>query len=210
MENIKLALVILCCRDWKASFGASMIGLTRRLTLQNIQFEVNIMQGASVLPRARQLAIKWAQDIGATHLLCIDDDMQFHADVPERLLAHDLDIVACNYVSKATRDALVHGLDGKLLSSSGRTGLEEVGWAGFGMILIKVAALQNIPLPFFETTWLREKQDFIGEDFYFCRKMREHGVKIHVDHDASQLVSHIGDIAFGFPQKPRLVAEAAE
>lgn len=209
MREVKLAISIPSARDWKPRFGSSLVGLVRHLTKTGVDFDINIMAGASILPRARQLAIGWARSIKATHLLCLDDDMQFPMDIADRLLAHDKEIVACNYVSKVTQRALIHGLDGQLLTSEGRSGLEEVGWVGFGVILIRMACLDNINPPFFEQIWNPERQDFIGEDFYFCKKVREHGVKIYVDHSASQAVGHIGDQAFGFPQKLCL-AEAAE
>jgi len=209
MENLKLAICIPSCRDWKARFGNSLVGMVRHLTKASVDFDINIMLGASILPRARQLAIGWARSIEATHMLCLDDDMVFPKDIANRLLSHDKDIVACNYVSKVTNRALIHDLDGQLLTSEGHEGLEEVGWVGFGVILIKMACLDGINPPFFEQKWNPERQDFIGEDFFFCKKVREHGVKIYCDHDASQLIGHVGDRAFGFTQKPRLV-EAAE
>lgn len=209
MGHTKLAISVPSARDWKPRFGSSMLGLVRHLTKNGVDIDVNIMQGASILPRARQMAIGWARSIHATHLLCLDDDMQFPADIADRLLAHGVDIVACNYVSKVTQRALIHGLDGQLLTSEGVSGLQEVGWVGFGVILIRMACLDPVAPPFFEQIWNPDRQDFIGEDFYFCKRVREYGVKIYCDHDASQFVGHIGDQAFGFPQKLKL-AEAAE
>lgn len=209
MKEIKLAVVVPSCRDWKVAFGCSLVGLVRHLTIAGINHDINVMQGASNIVRARRLAIEWARGIGATHLLCIDDDMVFHSEIAERLLARDLDIVGCNYVSKATHKALMHDLDGKLLDSTGRSGIQEIGWMGFGMALIRLEAIRDLPKPWFGMVWLEDRQDDIGEDFFFCKRVREHGLKIYVDHDASQLVGHIGDQVFGFPQKSRL-AEAAE
>lgn len=190
---MKLAVAVPCCRDWKAAFGSSMIGLVRHLERKQLDYDMHIMQGASVLPKARQQAIEWAKSIQATHLLCIDDDMQFSTDVVDCLLAHDVDVIGCNYVSKATRLPLVHGVDGQAVASNDRLGIEEIGWLGFGMVLIKMDAIKDIPAPLFETRWMEDRKDFIGEDFYFCGKVRAHGVKIYVDHDASQNITHIGD-----------------
>ncbi len=192
---MKLAIAVPCCRDWKAAFGSSMIGLVRHLS-GRIDFDMHIMQGASVLPKARQQSIEWAKSIEATHLLCIDDDMQFTPDVVDSLLSHDVDIVGCNYVSKATRKPLVHGIDGQQVSSLGKDGIQEIGWLGFGMVLIKLEPIKDIPAPLFETRWMEDRQDFIGEDFYFCGKVRAHGVKVYVDHDASVKITHIGDSYF--------------
>lgn len=216
MREIRLALTVPCTRDWKAGFGSSILGLVRHLSVSGISgvnmshFDMNIMQGTSVLPRARQLAVEWAKKSGATYLLCIDDDMQFQANIVDTLMGRDVDIVACNYIGKGTGKSLVHGLDGQMISSEGRSGIEEVGWVGFGLVLIKLDAIKDIPVPLFETRWMEERQDFIGEDFYFCMKVRQHGIKIYCDHDASRLIKHIGDYGYGYPaQSVRLVEEAA-
>lgn len=190
---MKLAVTVPCCRDWKVAFGSSMIGLVRTLEKSGIVYDMNIMQGASVLPRARQLSVEWAKKIEATHLLCIDDDMNFTPAAVMSLLSRDLDIVACNYVGKGTGKPLTHGIDGEMLSSMDALGVQEVGWIGFGMILIKLDAIKDIPAPLFETRWMEDRKDFIGEDFYFCMKARGAGLKIHIDHDASQNIGHIGD-----------------
>ena len=197
---MKLVLNVPCCRDWKAAFGASLCGLIHRTTSEGINgikldgFAMNIMQGASVLPRARQLAVSSAIQSGATHLLCLDDDMQFPSDILDNLVKHDVDICAVNYSTKGPKpQPQTHDLEGKPQSSIGKTGLEEVAWVGFGIILIRLDAIKNIPAPLFETRWMKEKNDFVGEDYYFCGKVRAHGVKIHIDHDASNKVSHVGD-----------------
>lgn len=195
---MKLAIAIPSCRDWKPAFGSSLVGLVRYLS-GRMDFDMNIMQGASVLPRARQMAVEWARSINATHLLCIDDDMKFPPDIAEKLLVHDEGIVACNYVTKGACKPIVHDLDGKPLTSSDRIGVQEVGWVGFGMVLIKLEAIKDIPMPLFEMRWLDDRKDFMGEDFYFCGKARAHGVKIYVDHDASTNIGHIGDYVYGEP-----------
>jgi len=56
--------------------------------------------------------------------------------------------------------------------------------------------------------WLEDRQDFIGEDFYFCGKVRAHGMQIFCDHDASNMLGHIGDKAYRFLEKPKLEAVA--
>lgn len=193
---MKLALTVPCTRDWKAAFGSSMIGLVRHLERSGVSYDLNIMRGASVLPKARQLSVGWARKIEATHLLCIDDDMSFPPETVGSLLSRDVDIVACNYVGKGNGKPLTHDINGEILSSVDALGMQEVGWVGFGMILIKLDAIKDIPAPLFETRWMEERKDFIGEDFYFCGKVRAHGVKIYVDHDASQHISHVGDFSY--------------
>lgn len=193
---MKLAITTPSCRDWKAAFGSSMIALVRHLERSGMNYDVYLQPGASVLPRARQLAVEWAKKIEATHLLCIDDDMQFTPECVTYLLSRDVDVVGCNYVGKGTGKPLVHGIDGNPMTSKDALGFEECGWTGFGLVLIKLESIKDIPAPLFETRWLEERQDFVGEDFYFCGKVRAHGVKVYVDHDASQSIAHIGDHAY--------------
>lgn len=198
MQNLKVAIAIPSCRDWKVGFGSSMIGLTQNLTQSKLPFDINIMHGASVLARARHLGIEWAKSIGATHILFLDDDMTFPPDIVTRLLMREKDIVAVNYLSKATGQPIACGIDGQLMTSEGKAGIEEAGWIGFGCVLIKLEAINPLPKPLFQTAWLDEKQDFLGEDFYFCMKAQKAGLHIHVDHDASQFCSHIGDARHSF------------
>lgn len=204
MREVKLALSISSCRDWKASFGASLCALVRHVSINGIagvnltHFDMNINQGASVLPRARQIAVEWAKQTGATHLLLIDDDMQFPGDILDNLFSNDVDVIACNYARKNPQapTAMAHGIDGLVMSSVDRIGIEEAGWIGFGLVVVKIDAIRDIPAPLFEMRWLEERNDFIGEDFYFCGKARAHGAKIYIDHDASQRIAHIGDYPF--------------
>lgn len=196
---MKLLIAIPSCRDWKVGFGSALVGLVHKSALEGLDFTVHIMQGASVIPRARQLAVEMAVKHDFTHLLFLDDDMVFPPSLIDQLKSGDHDVVGVNYVRKDAKNPspLTHGINGNAVSSVDKVGVQEVGWIGFGAVLIKVAAVKDIPSPLFEQRWMDDRKDFIGEDFYFCGKVRAHGIKIHVDHDASQEVSHIGDYAFG-------------
>lgn len=202
--KVKLQIAIPSCRDWKVQFGASICGLVHKTAANGIQgvelegFSMNVMQGASVLPRARQLAVDAANKAGFTHILFLDDDMRFPSDLLDDLFRHDTDIVGINYVRKNpdSPSPQTHDMDGQPLSSKGKQGAEEVAWIGFGAVLINLDAVKNIEAPLFEMRWLPERNDFIGEDFYFCGKVRAHGLKILVDHDASNKAAHIGDFPY--------------
>lgn len=208
MREHKLAISIPSARDWKVGFGCSLVGLVKNLTLSGLPFDMTVMQGSSNIVRARRIALEWALSKGFSHILFIDDDMTFPADVVQRLLSHGKTIVAANYMGKATRKPLTHDLDGKLVDSEGKSGLQEVGWVGFGLVLIDLNIMKHIPKPWFGSMWLEDRQDDIGEDYFFCKRMQEHGIKIFIDHDVSRETFHIGDIAFGFPKEQLL--EAAE
>lgn len=193
---MKIYIAVPSCRDWKASFGASLCGLVRKMTQDGIDFDLCVMQGASVLPRARQLAINIAISNGFTHILFLDDDMCFSPELFNQLITANEDIVAANYARKNPRDPspMAYGLDGESVSSFGKTGKQEVGWIGFGAVLIRLNAIKNIPMPLFEMAWLDDRKDFIGEDFYFCKKVRDHGGSIFVLHDLK--IAHVGDFGY--------------
>lgn len=152
---------------------------------------------SSLLSAARQSVLDAAIKDGATHLFMIDDDMQFPRDVVDRMAAWDKDFVACNYVSKGAASApTAIGMDGKIYSS-GKTGLESVGYVGLGCCLLRLNdAVKAIPAPMFEVQWIDEKQSYLGEDFFACEKLRYHGIEIYIDHDLSNEIGHIGDFVY--------------
>jgi hypothetical protein len=205
---MKILVAIPSCRDWKPSFGSSVIGLVHRACKSGLDFNMYIMQGSSVLPKARQGAVRKAIEEGYTHILFLDDDMQFPQSLLDDLIKHNVDIVGINYTRK-TDDPVTqtHGLDGQPVRSLGKKGLQEVGWIGFGAVLINLDAVKDIQNPLFETRWMPERNDFIGEDYYFCGKARTHGLKIYIDHDLSNQCAHVGD--FSYREWPQDKREAA-
>jgi hypothetical protein len=76
------------------------------------------------------------------------------------------------------------------------TGLQEVGSVGMGVMLIKANVFAALSEPWFETPWRHDKRGYIGEDVFFCKKAREAGFKIWIDHDVSKEIGHIGMFEF--------------
>ncbi len=192
---MRVYLAIPSCRDWKPQFGSSLCGLVHKMTKDGVHFIINAMMGTSVLPKARQLAMEHAIEQGFTHILFLDDDMAFDGDLFDRLSSPGLPIVASNYCNKnPVSSPQSHGLDGKPLSSMGKSGVEETGWVGFGAILIDLSIMSNVPKPWFETRWVEERNAFIGEDYFFCSQVRNAGHKIHINHDVK--CAHVGDFSY--------------
>lgn len=191
---MKTYICVPSCRDWKPHFGASLCGLVRKMTLDGVDFDMLAMMGTSVLPKARQIAVDHAIQNNFTHILFLDDDMAFSADLYQSLSKHSLPVVAANYSNKSSDPKpQTHGIDGLPLYSHEKIGIEEAGWVGFGAVLIDLASIKDIPKPLFEMRWMEDRQAFIGEDYYFCGKVRAHGLKIYIDHDISQNMGHVGD-----------------
>jgi len=167
----------------------------------------------AVLPLSRQLLVMRARESGATHILFIDSDMEFPQDLMLRLARHDVPIVAANCISRRPpflMTARTH--ESEVITRPESQGLEKVERVGFGVILIDIHVFERVPLPWFEFAWLgSETACYRGEDYGFCDKARAHGFEIHIDHDVSQQIGHVGTFAY-YPQlKSRASAvEAAQ
>jgi len=138
----------------------------------------------------RQTGVKY------THVLWLDCDLQFEADLAVELaksfIHKAVDAVSPVYYSR-TGDPLPslyikEDCPGGPLSHYSLLdfppGLFEIeGGFGFGAVMHKMDVLTRVPEPWFQ---------FIGggEDLYFCVKAREHGVRLWVD-GAIQM-GHIG------------------
>lgn len=203
----RIYIAVCSGRDWKAKFGASFGKLMYEAGRAGLDVFFNPLEGTSVLPRARQLVIQDAINGGFTHFFGLDDDMKVEETLLFQLLDRNLPIVGLNYARKdGSGGTMACGFDGAPVTSLGKTGVEEVPWMPFGGILIQLDAIKDMPKPWFETRWLEERQDFMGEDYYFCMKARTHGLKIYIDHDASNKCRHVGDFEYG--ERPgRVVAD---
>ncbi len=200
----KLFIATPSARDWKVGYGTSMIHLTAHLTAKILNHEMDGMlircQPASLLSVSRQMLLNDALAGGFTHILWIDDDTQFSEKAVDLMLSRDVDYVALNFCRRTFPLSFTAHELGTMspIDSSQRTGIEEVYQVGLGMCLIKLDAVRDIPGPHFEVKISDIHGTYIGEDTYFCHKLRDKGIKLYVDHDASMLVQHIGDFGYGF------------
>lgn len=147
----------------------------------------------SILPASREKALADARASGSTHLLFIDSDQTFPADLAVRLLAHRKPVVACNVPTKQIPSAPTawDTPRGPVLSQ-GKSGLAPVWRVGTGIMLLELAALVKLRSPFFAITWNSSLSEYDGEDWYFCAKLERAGIPILIDHDLSQEIGHIG------------------
>jgi len=167
----------------------------------NDAVSLKISQGTLIANQRAELSLD-AMAEGCTHILFIDSDMRFPQDMIERLLKHDLDIVATN----CARRRMPTGPTAQLYKENGErelvwtmpesTGLQEVGSVGMGVMMIKREVFEALAEPWFETPWRVDKRGYIGEDVFFCQKAAAAGFKIWIDHDVSKEIGHIGTFEF--------------
>lgn len=159
------------------------------------------MQTGSLISKQRQDLTQSAISSGATHILWLDSDMSFPPDIAERLLTHDIDIVAANYSTRTLpRKGVAYKTVGEWNSwikpQEINPRLQVVEGVGMGCMLIKTTVFSNLPKPWFEVSWVSDWNEYIGEDFYFCLLAKQHGFTVVIDTDLNKLIRHIGTSEF--------------
>lgn len=128
---------------------------------------------------------------GATHILWLDADMTFPPDTALRLLKHEKEVVAANYVTRVAPSRPTARRDGQFVSSQDASGLESVDHVGMGVFLMKTQRIWQVPRPLF---WYSTPTE--TEDVYFCRQLKAAGFDILIDHDLSKEVGHVGQFTY--------------
>jgi hypothetical protein len=160
----------------------------------------------SILAQMRQSQVELALENKATHLLFIDSDQTFPRDLFHRLFAHRKQVVSVNVATKCIPANSTARLKGPtcegipLYTTPESTELVEVWRIGTGIMLIDLNIFKREGLktpPWFDQVWSEETQSYIGEDWGFCQKLEDAGVKLWVDQDLSREVGHIGALNYG-------------
>lgn len=196
---MKIACCIPVHSDTKAVFTKSLGELLIHTTRERPGIDIELLfTRRSLISYARnELALK-ALQAKADYALWLDADHDFPKDAALRLLNHGLPFVGANYLLRdAQPRAAAVALDGRRLSSAGRNGIEEVQSLGFGLCLLDVSVIARMDdWPLFHVEI--ENGQTVGEDVYFCRKLRAAGVPIHIDHNLSNEVGHIAETVLKF------------
>ncbi len=208
--SVKLFIAISSNRDHKPYFTQCLINLVTYLTTKGIvgskleALSTVIQSDTSVLSYGRQSMIDRAIKEGFTHILFLDDDMVFADNMVDHLMSHDLNVVAVNGCKKNPLELnyCALGLDGKYIESRDKTDVVEASKVGLAVMLLNLNALKDIPKPYFEVLWNEETQSYQDQDYYFCKKLREHGIKLWIDNNVSNATGHVGDYIYRFHSYP--------
>jgi hypothetical protein len=199
---MKLAIAVPALTNVPAVFANDLALLYAETSRVIPQTTLAMMVGTFV-HQARERLLDDLMRWGATHILWLDADMTFPKDAALRLLAHDKDVVAANYVTRvAPNRPTARSLspkDGQWVSSAYSTGLGNVAHVGMGVFLMKTSAVKDLPRPRF---WYSTETE--TEDVYFCNLLRKAGHDIWIDHDLSREVGHVGQ--YTYREQPQSVA----
>lgn len=143
----------------------------------------------------RNAIVKQAKHAGVTHLLMIDTDQTFDQNLIEDLLTRMMENEYQILGGKVHRryepyDPILYEFDEKknkyhLMNDDKWINEDcvEVAATGGGCLLIDMKVFEKIEYPWFKFIKTEESElnQPIGEDVYFCRKLKEAGISIFVD-----------------------------
>ena len=200
LKKSKLAILVPCRDTLHSAFALCLAEMVKLNTMNNIDTHI-VMEASTILLTQRERLALEAQKIGAEYMMWLDSDMVFPATTALRLMAHQEDVVAANYVRRQPPyKGVAYETIGDWenpLAYEPQDDLVEVEGIGMGCMLVKTSILDEIPQPWFEFGWVPETQDLLGEDMIFCQKMAQVGYTVKVDTNLSMETKHLGTYAFG-------------
>lgn len=156
--------------------------------IPNIEYMIQL--GADITNN-RYLLIKKAQELKATHIFFIDDDLVFSSRENPliKLLSHGKDIVGADY---NFRQLPFQSMTTPLTEKS--DGLYKCKAIPSGFMLIKMSVFDKISLPYFSFDRNTNGEVIVSDDVYFCDKARSAGFDIWCD--STIKVGHIGEFVY--------------
>lgn len=201
MSNIRLTVAIPTTGTVKMGFTYSLVGMFSfmasrgipSLPEQTLDVTMDVNESSSIHTN-RELLVRRAIDTNRTHLLFVDDDMVFEPNCIDMLFRWRQPVVATNYAIKTSPISFVAvGLDGNRIATTQYSqGLVPVAYTGFGLSLFAIDVFRHIPQPWFQPEFCQAEGIYTTEDNPCYRKIRESGVPVYIDQEASRLVKHIG------------------
>lgn len=159
-----------------------------------------LFHGGCYVHRNRETIVKQALELDYTHLMFIDTDMLWSPGAVQRLLEQKKPVIGAAYNER--RFPLQSTL--KMADKKGNViSVKQEDWPkktfkchaiATGFMLIDLSIMKDIPKPwfFFDTT--EEGEFHMGEDIWFCEKVREAGFSIYCDPTIE--VAHIGNYLY--------------
>jgi hypothetical protein len=198
-KPVKLSILVPTRDTVHSHFAYCLAQLLRTTSEINIDTYL-FFDSSTILLNQREKLIEKAKEINSDYVLWLDSDMMFPSTTALRLLAHNKDIVACNYM-KRTKDnksvayTKLNDWD-SWLPIQGQDGLVKVEGVGMGCMLMKTSLFNDLQKPYFEFTYKEDSEDWFGEDFNLQKKLRDLGNEIFIDTTLSTEIKHVGIYAF--------------
>lgn len=141
---------------------------------------------------SRNLLVRTAQSVSASHIFFLDSDVTFPPDTLSQLLFHHKPIVAASYVRKEPPHSLL-GIPDPSRPYNPKLGpLAEMLSIPLGCALIKMEVFAKLAYPWFAYLKGDLPAQDISEDTYFSNCARSAGYVIHLDAHLTQSIGHVG------------------
>jgi hypothetical protein len=208
---MKIAILLPAHGVAQADFTHSLSRMVVRTLKEHPDAEIETITALGTLPRVRNRLFRDAMKCGATHALWLDNDHIFPETALIRLLSLGLTVVGVNQPTRSltpiptVRNAakeLVYTTAGQAAAKE----VEQVRYMGLAICLIDVPALVlalarpvagRMPpsiFPLFETRMSPDPDQVVGEDTWFCNRLADAGVPIHIDHWLSWEARHLATV----------------
>jgi hypothetical protein len=193
--------ILVPTRDTVYSYFSHSLGNLIKTTTQ-IGIDSHLFFDAStILINQRESLIGQAIAMKSEWVLWLDSDMMFPPTTLLRLLAHNQDIVGCNYMKRSFPFKSVAFTNTNDWESwvpiQSEDNLVTVEAIGMGCVLMKTELFKKLNKPYFEYTYQPKTKDWGGEDFTLFKKLNKIGYQVKVDMNLSKEIYHIGTFAYG-------------
>lgn len=198
-KPIKLAILVPTRDMVHTHFAYSLTQLVK--TTSEVGIDTYLyFDSSTILLNQREKLIDEAIKMEADYVLWLDSDMMFPSNVVLKLLAHNKDIVACNYMKRSLPMKTVAYTDlndwDSWVPMEPQEELVKVKGIGMGCILMKTDVFKKLEKPYFEFRFKEDTKDWFGEDFILQDKIQKIGYEIFVDTMLSMEIKHVGIYAF--------------
>ena len=208
-KNPKISFGLLCgSGSIKHDTVNSLIMSMQWCAAQGIEYDYITLQGVTGVDSARNILADIFMQRDYTHLMLIDDDMAWAADLPVRLLQQNLDIVGVPYKRKNVKNCrwTVNHPIPNVEVLQGREYLMKVDSLGTGMMMVNRRVFEALrpdeaiiqddkpPIKLYFRHTIDKNGKLKSEDFSFCESARSAGFDIWAWTDEE--ISHIGNYAY--------------
>jgi hypothetical protein len=164
-----------------------------------------VNEKTSLVHVGRNAIVENALKMDADYLLFLDTDMLFPRDLVQKLMAHKRSVVCCDAVRRRPPfSTVVTPVGGGSIDHNNCEELVEVEGASGAILLVDMKVFKTLEYPYFDVKLIEgEKREWLGEDYYFTKKVRESGRKVWCDTKASLEIGHIGTRGYMIPREQK-------
>lgn len=193
MSKPKIMLGVPSHDDVKAAFAFSLAPVALDLAAHGVACGAYNLNGTCIEDSRNDIVEKAIAE-NCSHIMWIDSDIRLPADLPRKLLEHNLDIVGCTYRRRRGDYSFTHAeLDGVDHSAP----LRRVAYLPGGCLLVNTSVYQSIgPEGWYDREKINGSKGHWGEDIAFCFRAVQDCRHVWLDEVQSRRIAHVGAFEF--------------